>query len=49
MRGVFATPLAAVAATSKVAAVVEECKLVAPQYKGKKKTGTEPEPEPTAT
>ena len=38
---------AAAAAISKVAALVEEYKLVASQFKGKKKADPEPEPEPT--
>ena len=38
---------ATAAAISKVAALVEEYKLVASQFKGKKKTDPEPEPEPT--
>ena len=37
---------ATAAAISKVAALVEEYKLVASQFKGKKKTDPEPEPEP---
>ena len=38
---------AASAAITKVAALVEEYKLVASQFKGKKKADPEPEPEPT--
>ena len=38
---------ATAAAISKVAALVEEYKLVASQFKGKKKADPEPEPEPT--
>ena len=41
-----AHPCAASAAISKVAALVEEYKLVASQFKGKKKE--EPAPEPTS-
>lgn len=37
---------ATAAAISKVAALVEEYKLVASQFKGKKKEGPAPEPEP---
>ena len=37
---------ATAAAISKVAALVEEYKLVASQFKGKKKTDPEPEPTP---
>ena len=41
-----AQPCAASVVISKVAALVEEYKLVASQFKGKKKTDPEPTPEP---
>ena len=43
-----AQPCAVSVAINKVAALVEEYKLVASQFKGKKKADPEPEPAPEA-